>query len=191
MPIRLPLLALACVCLSTPLAAQESTISAERRLEADGSTTLVHWLLVPAPRDEVWRAISTAEGWMEWAVPIAWSDPAARTLETSYNPADHPGDPGTIIQRIVMVVPGYLFGFRTIKAPASFPAAETYYRVSSVFELDDAPGGTEVRLTAVDFANSADGQQLADFFAHGNAVSLEHLRQRFISGPRDWAATTP
>ena len=47
---------------------------------------------------------------------------------------------------------------------------------------------TRVRLTGTGFADSDAGRQLLGFFREGNRVSLESLRQRFVSGPRDWSA---
>ncbi|MEO5705598.1 MAG: SRPBCC domain-containing protein [Alteraurantiacibacter sp.] len=184
-------LALALAALPAPIWAQDSAVAVTRSVEADGTTTLVHEVTIPASNADVWRAVSTAQGWMDWAVPIAWGDPATGILETSYNPSAHPGDPGTIVQQFVATIPGRLLAFRTTKAPAGFAAAETYYRVTSVFELEALTGGTRLRLTSVNFAATPEGTQLADFFAEGNASSLDHLRQRFIDGPKDWSATSP
>src|SRR5688500_470611 len=103
-------------------------VTATRLVEADGSTTLVHEVTVPASPEDVWLAISTAEGWMRWAVPIAWQDAAGPgTLETSYDPADTPGSPSTIRQQFVAAIPGRMLAFRTVKTPEGFPEAETYY----------------------------------------------------------------
>lgn len=156
-------------------------VTAARITESDGSTTLVHEVLVPASRAEVWHAVSTAEGWMNWAVPIAWSDTAGPgTLETSYNSADKPGSPGTICQQIVATIPGRMFAFRTTKAPQGFPEAETYYGVTSIFELSAENDGTRVRLTAVNYPATPSGEQLANFFIKGNATALEELRRAFL-----------
>jgi len=189
---RPALLAIALALVPTSLAAQEADpVAVTRVVEADGSTTLVHEVTIGARRDAVWQAISTAHGWTEWAVPVAWADPAAGTLETSYDRQAQPGDPGTIVQQFVATIPGRLLAFRTTRAPAGFPAAETYYRVTSVFELEAMTSGTRLRLTSVNFAATPDGTQLADFFAVGNARTLEALRERFISGPKDWSAAAP
>lgn len=191
MSLRMALLVLALGALPAPLAAQESAVAVTRSVEADGSTTLIHEVTIPASREDVWQAVSTARGWMEWAVPIAWSDTAAGTLETSYNPQTQPGDPGTIVQQFLVTIPDRLLAFRTTKAPAGFPAAETYYRVTSVFELETLTSGTRLRLTSVNFAGTPEGAQLAYFFAVGNASSLASLRERFIAGPKDWIAAAP
>lgn len=148
---------------------------------------MVHGVLVPGAIADVWTAISTPQGWMTWAVPLArvsTADPDV--LETSYNKADQPGSPGTIQQRFVAKIPGRLLVFRTIKAPAGFPHWETYRGVTSVFELEPAGAETRVRMTSVGYPNTDQGKALAAFFERGNIETLEHLQKRFLTGPVDW-----
>jgi hypothetical protein len=140
--------------------------------------------------NEVWSAISTAEGWRTWAVPVAWMSPAEPdVLETSYTPAARPGDASTIKQHFLARIPRRLLVFRTIKAPDRFPHFDTYRRVTSVIELE--PLGkrrTRVRLTGAGYADTEGGRMLLGFFREGNRVSLERLRTRFARGPADWDA---
>lgn len=178
------LLALLLAILPALAAAQEVAVS-ERR-EADGSLTLAHETLVAGAPGAVWAAISTAEGWRTWAVPVAWL--SGDTLETSYTPAATPGDPSTIRQQLIAVLPGRTLVFRTTKAPAGFPHFETFRRVTHFFEVEPAgEGRTRVRLTGAGYADDAAGRQLAGFFRDGNRVSLERLRRRFATGPLDWS----
>ncbi len=151
----------------------------------DGSHTLVHEAVVAAPANEVWNAISTAQGWTGWAVPVAWWQ--GDLLETSYSAGAAPGDPSTIQQRIAAVVPGRLLVFRTIKAPQGFPNFETFRQVTHMLELEPAgESRTRVRLTSAGYADTEAGRQLLGFFREGNRISLERLRDRFVSGPIDW-----
>ena len=180
--------AIASLALAAPAFAQ--TVTFEQREEADGSTTLVHEILVPAPPADVWEAISTPQGWTTWAVPLAWTDPAATDfMETAYDPGAEIGDPGNIRQQILEQVPGSTFVFRTVKAPEGFPHAATYYRVTSEFALSLQDGDTLVRLTTRGYAPGEAGAQLVGFFTEGNAVSLGDLYRRFSVGPKDWAAS--
>ncbi|MGZ8311019.1 MAG: SRPBCC family protein [Allosphingosinicella sp.] len=151
----------------------------------DGSHNLVHETLLDAPPEQVWQAISTAAGWTGWAVPVAWLD--GNLLETSYSPGASRGDPTTIQQRIDAIVPGRLILFRTIKAPAGFPDFETFRAVTHLLEVEPAgEGRTRVRLTSAGYADTESGRQLLGFFRDGNRVSLERLRDRFVTGPVDW-----
>ncbi len=151
----------------------------------DGSHTLVHDIVVAAPPAQVWEAVSTAQCWTGWAVPVAWWD--GDLLETSYSAGAARGDPSTIQQRIAAVVPGRLIAFRTVKAPQGFPNFETFRQVTHVIELEPAGDGrTRVRLTSAGYADTDAGRQLLGFFTEGNRITLERLRDRFANGPVDW-----
>lgn len=174
------------VALASPGAAAEPVHVTLHR-ETDRSQTMVHEALVGGAITDVWTAISTPEGWMSWAVPLAWISPAnADVLETSYNSADRPGGPNTIQQRFIARIPGRLLVFRTIKAPEGFPHWETYRGVTSVFELEPAGRQTRVRLTSLGYPDTDAGNALVGFFEKGNAKTLENLQQRFLAGPVDW-----
>jgi uncharacterized protein YndB with AHSA1/START domain len=152
----------------------------------DGSHTLTHEIVVAAPVEQVWEAVSTAHGWTGWAVPVAWS--RGDILETSYSPGATPGDPSTIQQRFIARVPGRLLVFQTIKAPERFPHFDTYRAVTHLLELEPAwDGATRVRLTGSGYADTEAGRQLLGFFREGNRISLDRLRRRFASGPIDWS----
>jgi uncharacterized protein YndB with AHSA1/START domain len=163
-------------------------IDSQRIAEANGTHTLAHEAIVDAPIAEVWSAIATAEGWMTWAVPIAWTEPSdSDLLETAYDPAARPGQPQTIQQRVILRVPERLLAFRTVKTPAGFPHFETFARVASVFELAaQGERRTRVRLTMTGYPDNEAGRQLLGFFDEGNRISLERLQRRFRSGPIDW-----
>lgn len=172
-----------CAMLAVP-AADASEVAV--KTEADGTQTMTHEVLVPAPIADVWAAISTAEGWMRWAVPVARlsaSDPDI--LETAYDKAAAPGGPATIQQRFLVRVPGRLLAFRTIKAPEGFPHWESYRQVSSVFELEAAGGQTRVRMTSTGYPGTPAGRELVAFFRTGNADTLDKLRRLFEPAPRD------
>jgi hypothetical protein len=176
------LAAAAILAAAAPALAQEPVAVATQR-EADGTTTMTHEALVDAVMPDVWAAISTAEGWMTWAVPIAWisaDDPDL--LETSYDRADTPGSASTIQQRFLARIPGRLLAFRTIKAPEGFPHWDDYRRVTSVFELETVGERTRVRLTSTGYPDTAGGHELITFFERGNAETLEALRKRFAGG---------
>lgn len=162
-------------------------VAISTRQGAGGRHDLVHEAVIDAPVAEVWRAISTAEGWRSWAVPISWA-PEPDIIETSYAPTARPGDPSTIRQRVIAAIPERLLVFRTVRAPQGFPDFETYAEVTSLFELEPAgEARTRIRLTGSGYADTEAGRRLLGFFREGNRVSLERLRQRFRTGPLDWA----
>jgi uncharacterized protein YndB with AHSA1/START domain len=166
------------VALAVPCAAEPVHVSA--RIEADRSKTLIHEAVVDGPIANVWLAISTPQGWMSWAVPVAWISPEdANVLETSYDKADRPGSPSTIQQQFIAKIPGRLLVFRTIKAPEAFPHWETYRGVTSIFELEAAGRQTRVRLTSLGYPDTDAGNALVEFFEKGNATTLENQQRRF------------
>ena len=154
----------------------------------DGTLTLVHETVVDAPVDRVWRAVATAEGWREWAVPVAWQL-GPDELETSYEPTAQPGGPQTIRQRILARVAGRIIAFRTVKAPDGFPHFDVFGRTTSLFELE--PVGerrTRVRVIGAGYPDTDAGRQLIGFFRDGNRITLERLQRRFRDGPLDWSS---
>lgn len=174
------LLGFALLTLAAPAFASDVTMS--NRVEADGTTTQVHEITIPAPPEAVWQAITTPEGWMTWAVPLArWVPDEPGVLETSYDTAAEPGGPATIRQRFLFTAPGYVLAFRTIKAPEGFPYWEDYARVLSLFELEPVGTATRVRLTAAGYPDNEGGRALLGFFAQGNAETLEKLRAAFAA----------
>lgn len=172
-----------------PAAAPAQGVAVSERHEADGTLTLAHEVVVDAPQAEVWAAIATPEGWRTWAVPVSWIAPDdPDSIESSYSPAARPGDPSIIRQHFLARLPGRLLVFRTTRAPAGFPHFETYARVTHFLALDPVGADrTRVRLTGAGYADNEAGRQLLGFFRAGNRVSLERLRDRFVSGPIDWA----
>jgi uncharacterized protein YndB with AHSA1/START domain len=160
-----------------------------RQVEADRTTTMRHEVRVDATPAEVWAAISTAEGWMTWAVPIAWmSNDDPDLIEAAYDRASRPGASDTIRQRFTERVPGRRLAFRTVKAPAGFPYWDDYQKVTSLFEIEPAGKGVRVRLTSRGYPDSPGGEALLAFFEAGNRTTLENLRARFATGPVDWDA---
>jgi uncharacterized protein YndB with AHSA1/START domain len=164
------------------LAAASPAPAATRERAPDGTHLLVNETVVDAAPADVWAAISTAEGWKSWAVPVAWA-PAGDTIETSYRPTAKPGDPSTIRQQVLIRVPRRLMVFRTVKAPERFPDFDTYAKVVSAFELEPAgEGRTRVRLTGTGYADTEAGRRLLAFFEKGNQASLNALKARFAKG---------
>lgn len=175
---------------AAPAWAQNVTVSEQH--DPAGTLILSHEIVIPAARDAVWAAISTPEGWRTWAAPVARPLVGAPdVIETSYTPTAQPNDATTIHQQILSRIPGRLLVFRTVKAPQGFPHFDTYRQVVSVFELTPEGNGTRVRLTGTNYADTDAGRQLLGFFRAGNQVSLEQLRERFESGPIDWASRLP
>lgn len=167
------------------------TVTVTKHQQIDGTHLLVHEAIVDAPRADVWRAVSTAEGWKEWAAPLAWTPPDRPDLiETSYTPGARPGDASTIRQQVLLRLPERLMIFRTVKAPKGFAHFDTFTNVLSVVELDQVgERRTRVSLIGSPYPNTDAGRRLLGFFEKGNTISLDRLRARFARPARARAAT--
>ena len=59
-------------------------------------------IIVPATPREVWTALTAAEGWKTWAVPVAYADfRLGGIIETSYQPGAAQGDHANIKNKIL------------------------------------------------------------------------------------------
>ena len=184
--IALIAMAAASACASTP--PPSGAISDTSFVKADGSHTIQLSAWLPAPPSEVYRAISTPEGWKTWAVPVAFGESSVGgLLETSYDPNAKPGDPGNIVQEFLALTPNRLASFRTIKTPAGFPNADLYMKTVSTMQLAPEASGACLTFTHEGFGKDPGFDQLYDFFLKGDAQTIEQLRKRFESGPIDFS----
>ncbi|HVI99677.1 MAG TPA: SRPBCC domain-containing protein [Sphingomonas sp.] len=171
---------------ASPAAAQQ--VDVILTAETDGTRTLAHEVIIPAPLEEVWDAVATIEGWRTWAVPLAREVPGSPDrFETSYDSAAAPGAASTIEQKWIERAPPYRVTFKTARTPDGFPHADAYLRVMSSFLLTPAGAtATRVRLTGSGYPAGPEGDALIAFFREGNRTSLEQLHRRFTAGPIDW-----
>lgn len=169
-------------------AADDVIVTAEAESRERRST--VHEVVVPATLEAVWQAVSTADGWADWASPRAWWSPGEpQVIETSYDPAATPGGASTIKNEITDAVPRRSLTFRTIKAPDGFGHFSDLAKVTWRFDLiPEGPERTRVRLTGSGYPATSGGDEVLGFFRRGNSVSLGNLRTRFVTGPIDWKA---
>lgn len=165
---------------AAPLSAQE--VSENVTIADDGARTLTHELVVPASPEDVWQAVATAEGWAEWAVPVARQIEGTARFETAYDPEAAPGSPDTIEHEWLAREAPHRVVYRTVRTPAGFPHAETYLHVVSTFELTAAAlGSTHVRLITSPYPANEAGDALLGFFRHGNAETLKLLLAHFTA----------
>jgi len=174
--------------LAAPAAAQQVEI--ELSSQPDGTRSLAHEIVVPASADRVWAALTTAEGWRTWAVPLAREVRGSPDrFETGYDPSAPPGAPSTIEQQWIERLEPHTAAFRTTRTPRGFPQADAFVRVVSRFTL--TPLGedvTRVRLEGSGYPAGQAGDVLIAFFRDGNHSTLQQLYARFTTGPIDWSA---
>jgi uncharacterized protein YndB with AHSA1/START domain len=138
---------------------------------------------------EVYEAVGTVEGWKTWAVPSAFGEAkVGGKMETSYDRAAKAGDPKSIQQEFLALVPERLVVFHTIRTPPGFPHADLFVKTTTAIKLEPEGSGTRLTFTHAGFGPGEGYDQLYGFFAEGDKSTLEQLKQRFETGPIDWAA---
>jgi len=161
--------------------------------QPDGSRVLQQSIDVPASREEVWHAFTTADGLMSWAVPFAVVDfRLGGSWETSYQPNARSGDPANIRSRIISFLPMTMLSLQAEQAPPDFPNPNLLKKLFSVF-LFESLSDERVRITVsgIGYGPTADFDTLYENFREANRWTLLRLHERFQDGPFQWDATNP
>jgi uncharacterized protein YndB with AHSA1/START domain len=160
--------------------------------EPNGDRVIQLSIIAPASTNDVWRAITTAEGWKSFAVSFANMEfKVGGIIETSYNPKATAGNPDNIKNEIVAYVPSRILAIRCVQAPRNFEHKQEFFATSTLFEL--IPVGekeTRVVLTAVGYRPGEAYDTLFKHFRWGDAFTLEKLRSRFATGQSTAPAET-
>lgn len=149
--------------------------------ETNGNRVIRLAIDVRASTNEVWKALSTAEGWKSFAVAFASIEmQIGGILETSYNADAHLGDPDNIKNQIVAYVPGRMLAIRCVQTPRDFAHKEEFFATATVIEIaPNNTGGSRVSLTAVGYRPGEAYDTLFKHFRWGDAYTLDKLRERF------------
>lgn len=147
--------------------------------DADGSGVIRLTTTVRAPAARIWTALSTAEGWKQWAVKRAWVDfRIGGMIETSYDEAAQQGSPANIKNRVEAYVPGRMLSIRAVQAPPDFQHREEFAQTVTTIELTPRGAGeTEVTLTAVGYRPGPAFDALYAMFTMGDSWTLQNLKR--------------
>lgn len=187
------MLRIALLLLLIPFTADAADVSTEEIRLDDGSRMLRQSIMVDAPVKDVWRAFTTSEGWMNWAVPYAHVElRIGGLIETSYAPNAKRGDADNIHNRILSFLPYRMLSFRAEQAPPGFEHFELLESLHSVVEFEAVDESrTRVTIYGVGYRQGEDFDELLDFFRQGNAWTFAQLEKRFTEGPVDWSSLRP
>jgi uncharacterized protein YndB with AHSA1/START domain len=141
---------------------------------------LIFEVSVPATRSEVWEAFTTSQGLSTWLSPGAVTELKKGGEWTAHFPGGKTGG-----GNIVDFVPEKELDLMAL-APEQFPHVRAA-RTKARFEFKDSGDGTLVRLTQTGWQQGEEWDKAYEHLADGNAELLEMLRERFVSGPIDWA----
>jgi len=200
MGIRLTLAILAAAALARPSMAHSepgwrdfSGVTNTSYVEPNGDRAIQLSIDVPAPRQAVFDAIATADGFRSWAVPVAAIDlRIGGIIESNYNASASIGDRENIKNEIVAYLPGRMLALRNVQSPPTFANSELFQRTATIIEFNiiDA-NNTRVTITNAGYGRGEGFARLYDQFEWADAFSLAELRARFERGPVDWAQRAP
>lgn len=170
--------------------AEPTAVSGCSRTEASSERVLCHEIVVAAPAAEVWRLMTTAEGFSSWAAPVAAIDlRRGGVIETSYDVNAQIGDAGNIRNRITAIETERRLAMQIASAPPGFPHAGEARELATSIELEPVTAAqTRVRVSMSGYRQGEAFDALYAFFARGNSWTLEKLRERVANGPTDWRA---
>jgi uncharacterized protein YndB with AHSA1/START domain len=151
-------------------------------IEASGDQVLVLSTVMDAPVSEVWRVFTTEEGWKRLGVKMASVDlRQGGVIETSYDAAAKPGQPGNIKNLILAIVPQRLLVIRNVQAPPGFAHAEEFGRTATAVEfLPEGAGRTRVRMWNAGYKPEPAYREVFEMFRKGDAWTLDELRKQFV-----------
>jgi len=156
----------------------------------DGERVLELAIDVPASARDAWNAFATTDGFRAWAAPVTRVDMrVGGEVETSYDPAAAIGAPTNIRNAILALVPERMFLMRNVQAPPKTPFdAPTFQKLVTVIVFTPlTPTTTRVTVQNPGFRDGPAYDGVYKFFQAGNAWTLMQLKERFETGPVDWA----
>ena len=158
------------------------------RTDAD-ELILMEEVSFAAPVEEVWRAYTTADGWIAWASPKAEIDlRVGGTIRTAYQ--GEIGGSNTNTLHIVNYVPERLL---TLRAEPSKSWPEIMLvdaeRLSNVILFEETEEGiTRIQSFGIGYSDAPEYDQLMGFFIKANEGLYENLRAYLETGARiDWS----
>lgn len=137
--------------------------------------------IINASAAEVWRALTTADGFRLMGVAHAEVDLAiGGEIRTHYDPQGELGDPDTIVNEILAYDPGRMLAIRVKRAPEDFPFREAVRGIWSVFYL--TPLGedmTHLKLVGLGYRDDRESLEMREYFAKGNRWTLDQLAAHY------------
>jgi uncharacterized protein YndB with AHSA1/START domain len=136
--------------------------------------------VVPAPIDEVWKVLTTSEGYTALGPALAEVDlRVGGTIRSRYRADGVLGDSETIENLILAYEPPRMIALRIQKPPATFPFKEAWKNPWTVLTLTPVEGGTHMRAVSLGYGTDEESLAMRRFFEAGNRQTIETLRRHF------------
>lgn len=146
---------------------------------SDDSGILRQEVVINGPIDKVFMAMTTAKGIKSWMAAQCEIDRVVGgRMRTKYSPKGFIGDPTTIENIILAIEPPHIFSIKVGKPPEGFPFKIAADQMWTVMKFDVlGPKQTRVICAGVGYQSDEESQKLRRFFEHGNAWTLNKLKE--------------
>ena len=184
-------LALTLLVVATPAFGAEPVVKDTSYRGADGARVQQLEVVVAAPPQKVWAALTTDAGFTGWATPFAHVTLGNDgMIEASYSLSAKLGDADNIRNQIVAYLPDRMLVLHNVHVPKGAPfKQEAIDKIRTVILLDDlGDGRTRVTESGVGYGEGADFDAMYAHFREGNAEEFASLAQYLEKGPVDWKA---
>jgi uncharacterized protein YndB with AHSA1/START domain len=149
-------------------------------VQAADEVSFVNEGVIPAPIDEVWKVLSTSEGYKALGPALAEVDlRVGGTIRSRYRADGVLGDAETIENVIIDYRAPVMMAIRIQKPPASFPFKEAWKSAWTVLQLTPTDDGTHLRSTSYGYGTDEESLAMRRFFEAGNQQTIETLRRHF------------
>jgi len=140
--------------------------------------------IIEAPIEEVWKILSTSEGYQAMGPALADVDlRIGGTIRSRYSADGTLGDAETIENTILAYEPPRMMAIRISKPPASFPFPNAWRSTWTVTTLTEAgEGRTSMRVASLGFGTDEESLAMRRFFESGNQLTIESIRAHFARG---------
>jgi len=153
-----------------------------------GERVLRHEVFVNASVSDVWKTLTTSEGWTTFMAPNVHMElKTGGAFDSNYHVGAKLGDPGTIHNQVLNYVPMEMFSIKvglTDQFPPGPREAGTLFCVLNLKEA--APNRVLVTESMLGWGDGEEWNQVYKFFDRGNAYTLAQLARRFEHGPMVW-----
>ena len=137
--------------------------------------------VVPAPIAEVWKVLTTSEGYKALGPALAEVDLRVDgTIRSRYRADGTLGDAETIENLILAYEPPRMIATRIQKIPATFPFKEAWKKPWTVITLTPVDARqTHMRVASLGYGPDEESLAMRRFFEAGNQQTIETLRRHF------------
>lgn len=148
---------------------------------AENALSFVNEGVVDAPVEEVWKIVSTSDGYKVLGPSQAEVDlRIGGAIRSRYGNDGPLGDDQTIENRILAFEPPTMLALQIYKPPKSFPFKQAWKSCWTVLTLKPLDNGhTLVRAASLGYGSDEESQAMRRFFEAGNGEVIQNIQKHF------------